>query len=77
MNGSQRNVGRLVLFQQKLFIALGYQGRSFDDNPVFGAMHMFLQGNFSPRLYGDALDQKALGNIHILITAPGTVDHFV
>ena len=70
---AERNVGRLVLVQDQLLIALGHLGGAGDDDPVLGAMVMHLQRQPAARLDHDMLDLHAVAVMDRAVGAPGAV----
>ena len=48
--------------------------RPFDNNPMLGAMKMFLKGQSSCRIYHNSFDLEAIAKINTLIIAPWPID---
>src|SRR6478735_2309456 len=70
---AQRNVGRLILGQQHGLVAASDFSRAAHDDPVLGAVMMFLQAQASLRIDQNALDLEAVGLVDAVVPAPGTM----
>ena len=73
MRHADRNVGRLVFTQQLDFIAARHLRRAADDDPVFGAVMMHLQGQLAARIDRNALDLETVAQIDAFVAPPWAI----
>lgn len=71
---AERDVGRLVLGQHDLLVAVRDHRRALHDDPVFGAMVVHLQAQLCARVHDDALDLEAIALVDAFVRAPWAHD---
>lgn len=74
VSGTDRNVGRLVLGEQKLLFTDCYPGCSRHDDPMLGAMVMTLERELLARLHHQAFHLKTIASLQTFEPAPGPVN---
>ncbi len=70
MDGTERNVRRLVFGQQEHVFAAGHLGGAAHHDPMFGAVMMHLQRQRLARLHHDALHLEAVAGVDRIVIAP-------
>lgn len=75
VNFPKRYIGGLVFTQKQHLIAIGHLGCAFDNDPVLGAVVVFLQAETSFWLDLNALDLEATTFIDTVVLAPAAM-HF-
>ena len=71
---TNRDVGRLVLGEDRFLLALGHSGGALDDDPVLGAVVVHLKRKLLPRGHDDLLDLKAVPLRDTFVGSPRSVD---
>ena len=74
MDAADRDIDRFVLVHAADVVAERDLGGALDHHPVLGAMEVLLQRQLAAGLHHDALDLVALGDVDVLVVAPGPVD---
>ena len=70
MDATQRKIDRLVLLQQNFLFVARYQCCSIDDDPMFGAVEMFLEGELLARSDRHAFHLKTFAGMKRSIKPP-------
>src|SRR5262245_4580712 len=74
MDAADRDIDGLVFVHAAHVVAERDLGRSFDHDPMLGAMEVLLQRELASRLHDNTLHLVARGNIHVLVIAPRAIN---